>query len=288
MRSLLIDDKGEIQSASSFALRQSLDASIGGLEFRDFVVRNLGYIAITEMSGSIRLQLRPRVVSAVAFGAAMYWLADCKTDRIVVSRHDDSVWHDEIFGDRDSALSRVIDLVASGQNQRKKDFLRRRQCLKSLVPASPLRALLDRWSELTRTYDRERLAPVLTSAAQDRFLVVEGEPCQATMLIRDVGRGYPIVDNRWLVRAVGSRVQDLPDYDYGRWVADAYRDALEVNEPFLEEMDAIVDTTRHGRTRLRYRRIILPFDLDDGRVALLGSSELDHSIDLRVEVRKKA
>ena len=288
MRSLVINDKGEIESASSWALRKALDASIGGLEFRDFVVRNLGYIAITEMSGSIRLQLRPKVVSAVAFGAAMYWLADCNAARIVIARHDDAAWHDEIFGDRDSAIARLIDLVASGQSQRKKDFLRRKRDLRKLPDNCPLKALLTRWSEVTGQYSKERMSRILREALSDKYFLVEGHPMAPQLVIREIGKGYPSLDPRWLSRAVGARVEDQPDYEYGRWVADAYRDALELNTPVLEDLDVLMDTPRLGRQRLTYRRIILPFELASGSTALLGSSVIDSGVDLRIEPVQKA
>jgi hypothetical protein len=46
-------------------------------------------------------------------------------------------------------------------------------------------------------------------------------------------------------------------------------------------VDAIVSKTRGANLRLRYTRLILPFDESDGGTRLLSTSLLDPTIDLR-------
>ena len=81
MQTLLFDDRGELWDAKSRTLAESLQASLSGEDLLSYVVRNLGFIAIADNNGSLRLRLRPAVVSQMALGALLYWLHDSSPDK---------------------------------------------------------------------------------------------------------------------------------------------------------------------------------------------------------------
>ena len=105
-------------------------------------------------------------------------------------------------------------------------------------------------------------------------------PERATLIIQhwEIGSAATIA---WARRARGVPLHEQPDYRYGSAAATAYKAALHSRQPVCEQVDAIVSKTRGANLRLRYMRLILPFEESDGRTCLLSTSLLDPTIDLR-------
>jgi hypothetical protein len=155
--------------------------------------------------------------------------------------------------------------------------------LHQLQPSSPLRAALDAWSATLGRYDAEVIRPSLQKALDDRFVLVEAPDGSPNLFINDVGSGLTRLAEYWLSRARGLRVEDQPDYAYGKWVARLYQQALSCSEPLLEDVDAVVMWPGQPRQSYRYRRLVLPFKRRDGSSVLLGTTLHDPDIDLRIK-----
>jgi hypothetical protein len=104
---------------------------------------------------------------------------------------------------------------------------------------------------------------------------------EGKVLLRDVGWGYPWLDQRWVSRSRGLRMQDQPDYLLGSWAAEAYRCTAIDGVPRVEDVDAITVAPHLGQERIRYTRLILPVATRWGDRCLLGASVVDAAIDLR-------
>ncbi len=284
MRSVIIDDRGELWDARTRRLADELHASIGGEELVDYAIRNLGFVAVKEMGGSLRISLRPAVVSPIAFSALLYWLHDRMVDRVLVSFLD-SDWSHEMLRSRQDAVRKLMTRVDFGRGKRDGDFLQRSLPLDSLSEASPLKAVLDMWCGSEGKFDRERLAPLLERALNGRFVLVEAAADRPTLLIKDIGSGLRRPAHHWLSRSIGNRVEDQPDYDYGKWVAGTYRDVLDRGEPDLRDVDAVISFPQEARQSFRYRRLLLPFATDDKADIILCASLIDPDINLRVKAR---
>ena len=72
--------------------------------------------------------------------------------------------------------------------------------------------------------------------------------------------------------AVGGRFEDMPDYEYARWAAQAYREAFRTGQPIFEDITAVVRLLRTGRLLLTYRRVILPVGGGEHPTVLLGAT----------------
>ena len=117
----------------------------------------------------------------------------------------------------------------------------------------------------------EPLADLISSSPRNTEARCHGGP----------GFRATFLDDTWLSRSSGLRVEDQPDYYYGRWVAEAYRHTTHDRAPRLEDVDAIICTPRLGRSRVRYTRLIVPMQMPSGKPCLLGASLIDTGIDLR-------
>jgi hypothetical protein len=282
MRSIVFDDQGELWDGQSRRLALDLNASIGGEDLIDYVVRNLGFIAAKEMGGSLRISLRPAVVSPIAFSALLYWLHDRAADRVLVS-FCDREWSHEMLRSRDEAVRRLMARIDFGQGARDGDFLQESLPLDSLPRQSPLREVLDVWRACGGKFDRNRLAPILERALNGRFVLVEAHPERPAMIIKDVGSGLSKPAEYWLARSIGNRVEDQPDYDYGKWVASYYRDVIAKGEPTLGNVDAVINWPQQSRRSFRYQRLVVPFRGDNNSTMLMAASLVDPAINLRVK-----
>ncbi len=108
MRSVIFDDQGELWDARSRRLAHDLHASIEGDELVDYAVRNLGFVAAKDMGGSLRISLRPSVVSPIAFSALLYWLHDRTADRVLIS-FCEREWSHEMLRSRDDGDAQAVD-----------------------------------------------------------------------------------------------------------------------------------------------------------------------------------
>jgi hypothetical protein len=282
MRSVLFDDRGDVWDASSRRLVTDLHASIHGEELVEYAVRNLGFVGAKELRGSLRISLRPAVVSPIAFSALLYWLHDREADRVLVSFYDNR-WSHEMLRSRADAVRRLMGRVDFGVGNRDGDFLCRELPLESLSESSPLKGVLTMWSEAQGKFDRGRLEPLLARKLNGRFVLVEASPTRPALVLKDVGGGLSRPAEYWLARSIGHRVEDQPDYDYGKWIAKFYRKVIASGSPSLSDVDAIIKWPEHSRRSFRYRRLVLPFNGERSSTMLLGASLVDPGINLRVK-----
>ena len=124
--------------------RMISDASIEGEELTDYAIRNLGFVAAKDLNGSLRISLRPSVVSPIAFSALMYWLHDRSADRVLISYCDRESTH-EMTRSRDEAVRKLMSRVDFGQGARDGDFLQEDLPLDGLPQTSPLWDVLEAW-----------------------------------------------------------------------------------------------------------------------------------------------
>ena len=273
----LIDGDGNESSLALAPMLRRLGNSSPVADLALFAVRNLGCVATAKTSRLDRLWLRPSHTKQIALAAAFEWLATSTGKGICISEYGRE-WNDHLFPNRAFAIQFLVG-SETVRGYRRHDFLRRRKPMTDLASTPGLVALLRVWSACGGRLDRERLMPVLTGPVADRYVLVEisGQ----TPIVRDFGAGIPMLDDRWRRFGSGARLQDMYDFEFGRWSAQTYIEALPQGGPVLEDIDATAKVPGHSRLRYRYKRVILPFEAEDGRRVLLGASAHDTTIDLR-------
>ena len=190
-------------------------------------------------------------------------------------------WSHELVPSREEAVRRLVESVSFTTPERAGDFLNLQRSPHELAPSSPLRALLDAWSECAGQYDRGRLDRLLREALKGRFVLFEANAGAPYVQVKDVGEGLSMSASYWLSRTKGLRVEDQPDYAYGKWVAESYRQVLRTGEPSLEDVDAIIQWPQQPRMSYRYRRLVVPFQNGPSSTLLLSATVIDPDICLR-------
>jgi hypothetical protein len=262
---LLIDDRGKVWDAHSYVLRSRLRASVDPGELREFAILNLGFIGLAISKESIRIQVRPVLVTPAALGALYLCLHQCAPERVVVTCYNGR-WQDEIIGWHRDGWRRITCLLESPENAAH-GYSRGAIPVNRLTAENPLRQVLE---------DPSRLASIVANPAQmlpaslsDRYLLLT-EDDDAELRVCDIGGALMSRSPRWQRRARGRRVDDLPDWNYGRWVAAAYRDVGRSGRPLLEEVTAVIDWPEIGPLSHAYWRLIVPGVGPGSRRRLLG------------------
>lgn len=279
MEILLIDEEGSFRSAGQ-APRSQLPTSGGGPpQHPPMCERGSAVVAAGE--AALKIELCPVHIRECTLSALMYWLADQRIERVVLAIFD-GAWAHEVLPTRRLAQRRIIGLVSAARCNREGRLLSRPADFASLAQGHPMRALL---AECDAGLDKSRVADILRNGLRDRFTAVQVRG-SGELVVVDMGDGYggyQAVQRKSLINA---RVEDQPDYDYGRWVANGYRQVIDRGKPVLEDVDAIVAWPQGPPVRHRYKRLVIPAGRGD-EAWLLSASLEDIAIDLRSDAERR-
>lgn len=261
---ILIDDSGRHWDARSLALRRLLRASLDDRELAQFAILNLGFIAVTSEGAGVRIRIRPAVAAPAALGALYLWLHKRSPRRAVVSWYDDR-WHDEIIGWSKNGWQRLTAILECPKLPIR-NFSRRRTSISRLPAENPLRHLLEDSSRAVRCVANPQSLPDLLR----RRYVLLTEDGNGELRVSDFGSTMMSRSKWWRRQARGHRIDDMPDWSYGRWVGDAYREARETGRPLLEDVRAVIEWPEAGTFSHSYWRLIVPLVAAGQPTRLLG------------------
>ncbi len=280
MTLVLIDDQGEVWDGSSRKLREAFDSPRSGGEFVDYAVMNLGFIAANIYRNSCQLRLRPDFIGDHAFRGLRKWLRSTPFDRLMISWFQKE-WTFELLSAGGAALVRIETLLATARAQQPSQFLSQPRTAAALKSDSPVFQIVTDWQHLVQPGARNALNDLLGKAFGERHVIVKHDAPGAGIVFHSIGRDLFSEYDTWRTCAVGAPVDELPDRVYGRWISKVYADVLREEKPRIEDVDAIVRWPHAGRTRMRYKRVLLPVQTSEGQLLVCGSI-LDNAIDLRV------
>lgn len=244
----------------------------------EHAVRKRGFIALEERGDGLSVRLVPAIVSPLALSATCYHLADREPSRIVITWLAGG-WNRCVFNSHRDAIQQLIRFFPQ-RPERAGDFLRRARSLDGLGAGTPLAALLRIAHGGQADADADAVREVLRHGLRGSFVLVRAA-ADRNVYFREIGWGFPWLGEDWRVRARGLRVQDQPDYHFGDWVAQAYREVGRSGQARVDDIDAFTMGPQAGRRRIRYTRLILPLGTPRGERCLLGACVFDPGIDLR-------
>lgn len=284
---LLIDDRGTVWDSRSAELRSELQCIGAGFDFVDYAIKNLGFVGVTRRgSSAATIRLRPQTVAPMAFARLIHWLSEERFARMLVSTYRLGGWQHALHGSTLAAYRAITAAMRTADRDGNfdQDVLSRPASISSLQGDNPLRAALEYWRSVGGDWGNgERLAE-LGKILSDRYVLFELR-AGGEFVVREFGDGLPDCAVAWLRWAVGQRVQDQPDKQYGWSCALAYEASVQRGEPALQDVDAYVQWWKRERERRRYKRLLLPFAAGNSLPTyLLSASVADPSIDLRSAV----
>lgn len=277
---IIFDDKGESWPAVTRELARALNSDLSPSDLNDFVIRNLGFVLVAHVRGGVRISLRPDILSPVAYASLMQWLFDNPQRRTILTTYGDA-GRDELKGSPEGLRQALASCLRRSSWRAGKQFHRARLSPTLLAPDSPLHTFRGLW-EQGLSPEPAPLISLCNRLFKGRFALSEVTEANE-LIIREHGRGYATYSDAYFARCIGQRIEDDPDMEYGRWTAEAHRQALTQREPLLEDVDvAICGAGQPGR-HVRYQRIIAPLLGANGRKYLLSASILGSVEPLRAE-----
>jgi hypothetical protein len=220
-------------------------------------------------------------VSPVAFASLLYWLSDEPPDRICLAILGQQLGH-EVHGSLKQVIERMARLIEQQQGQQPL-FTARALSAAALAEDSRFRWLLTNWERSNKRLYWSSFSKEIDRRFAGRFVALQPGKEISELVIERVGTGLRIPDHKWRDSARGTRLADLPDRSYGRWVSKAYLDVLRRGRPRFDDVSAKIYWPQSGRLHCEYRRLILPWIDADGRPLLLSASGLQRHLRSSIE-----
>jgi len=240
-------------------------------------VKDSGHVIWRVRDGHVRVRLRPSLISPAAYARVMGWLVRHPPERVLLSYFVRPGWEYEFLRKRGEAARRIrwlVELYGGGGYCN----VRRRTVSVSLGPTKGWGHAIDFWREL-----REDIDPIGVSHHFDQFfagrwILFAREPRDG-FSVSAFGPNQPEYLNKWLKGHRGIRISEPSDRIFSQMCASVYQSVAAAFEPHADEIDAITHWTGHGRRRAGFRRLALPFRLQNQTWVLAGI-EKDPTLEL--------
>ncbi|MFM2422314.1 MAG: hypothetical protein RL291_844, partial [Pseudomonadota bacterium] len=221
----------------------------------------------------------PRVAAPLALAGVIYWLADRKPQRVLLS-HLDVDWRHELLGSFAHAKQRIVALTANAQANRTNAFYSKPLDPAAIAPDNPFAELLDA-DRNARSLALDRLTDFNLEVLKGRYVVSALHEGTQRLVLESVGYGLDPKARFWLERFVGSRLEDSADISYGRWIAEASREVLSTGRTRFDAVDVSIVWPSGELGRYQFQRALVPVELGRGRRGVLSATIKDPTVNLR-------
>jgi hypothetical protein len=243
-----------------------------GSVLADITLKDAGSVALRQRAGhDVEVCFSPDAVKHLALLKAIELL----NENVNWKRIELIVWVGEWrryeLRNCPAAIQMMTTLFEETQDARSPRFLFRR-IAPAAIPNDPALARIHgAWSTERGIADRG-LMEAVRDGSSGRYLEVAPEDGGSRLVLAVVGEGYSLYGNGWKSGAVGGRFEDMPDFEYARSAAQAYREVYRTGQPVFEEVTALVQMMRTGPLLLKYHRAILPIGGGEHPDRLLGAT----------------
>jgi hypothetical protein len=272
----LITSDGEWLVAGSKEVEVTVGYDDPDFDLTAFAVKNLGFIQVSWASPTrVRLRLHPDQVAPRAvqslksreatFGAAgveLGWLA--------------SSWQTESFPDASSALARLETLTRPVVLERYRALPQDLSVLEA-SNGHPLKLLLQKWRVSFHRFSDSVMPFAMQHGIFSRMMIIGVRKTVPEPTFRFIGDGFAsLYGEAFPVNAVGDKIENQPDKEYGAWVRPFYTQVASSGTPRLDVVDAVGPRFTRGPW-VRYQRLLLPWETPSGEVFVtLASATLAH------------
>ncbi|MEM7748980.1 MAG: hypothetical protein AAF346_12045 [Pseudomonadota bacterium] len=276
---LLIDETGTAYDLNGWAIREKLGVNASGKTLADYVVRNCGFIELSLNGANCSLRLAPGRTNYLSFAAAGTLIEESQPERISLNWYDGE-WHHEIVADPQAAFEKVFASMWANRAAFDSRFRSVLRNTSELPGSNPLKSVFSLWQANGGNIDIVANKDLLDKQLRGKYAYVMRPRGSAKLSYASVGSGIEAYqDQTWYTKQ--HTVADQPDYYYGRFLVESYREAMIAREPTLLDVDGVVaDPLSAKPVTAKYTRLALPLITDDGYDALFCASVPDRNIDL--------
>jgi hypothetical protein len=116
-----------------------------------------------------------------------------------------------------------------------------------------------------------------------RLMIAGMTPHDTDPVFRFIGAGFPWLDSDYQDRAIGEKLESLPDRNYGSWLSSFYKSVGLSGEPRFDQVTAQMKLGQGQNLTYttRYERLLLPWRSETGETFVtLSSRKLDLSVSM--------
>jgi hypothetical protein len=229
-----------------------------------FAVRNLGFIKFQMLDDSIiEIELHPRNVELPALLAVQQQLLLCRVNLFRI-RYFETCWHSEITFTAERAMSYLAELCSpifaappSGR------FIAEPRGFSRLVeePDNPFCPMVQKWRMSFGYFDSSVISFAIKQQLLSRMMIIGVTPHRTDPIFRFIGDGFPWTDSNYKMGAIGRRIDEQPDKEYGAWVSEFYKFTAQTGQPRYDFVTAAMQRWP-GKSQTyitRYERLLLPW-----------------------------
>jgi hypothetical protein len=258
---LVVDDKGELWADDAPELGRRLGRPDFGSPWAVGVVRDHGFIHVRSANEGVRITLRLGRFSLAALVGTIQAVYDLHPPCIIAHLLTDSGSAYERFISVAEFVTYVEGLADDWTPGATQSRIVIARDLRGLNQSSfdAAREVFALWKERRGELSPE-LHRTLILEAQRRWIVLLRQPRGSRHLLVE-HFSAPIAAMRpcQALSLFGHHMEDMPDGDFGHWVARGYAETLSASAPRLESVLADIRTPDEKTIRSRYDRLLLPW-----------------------------
>ena len=247
-----------------------------------FAVRNLGFIKYQVLDQLVtEIELHPRNVTLPALLAVEHQLEEPPT-KLFRIKHLDTEWHSEISASSEHTVARLRELCAPppvepSANERFRVEPQDPNALLRDVD-NPLRLLTQKWRASFGQFDSSVISFAIQHGLLARLMIAGMSPRDSDPVFRFIGAGFPWLDSDYQDKAIGEKLESLPDKNYGAWLSAFYKSVGQSGEPRFDQVTAKMKLGQAQSLtyQTRYQRLLLPWRSATGETFIsLSARKLD-------------
>lgn len=243
-----------------------------------FAVKNLGFIKFQILDASIvEIELHPRNVGLPALLAVQQQLLSSQV-RLFRIKYFDTSWRSEIMTAAEPTISRLSELCAPAFQPSVSDrFLIEPRDYSALFTetTSPLRFMAQKW-RMSLGYFDPSVIPFAIKHDLFSLMAIAGVKARGgDPVFRFIGDGFKWMKSEYQFHGIGERIENLPDKEYGGWLAEFYKSVATSGQPRYDIVTAAIQTgPDSGKPYLtRYERLLLPWKTRSDEIFVSLSSK---------------
>lgn len=268
---MLVNPNGQWLFPGSPEFLQALGEPDPDYDAEGFAIKNLGFIKFAVVGDKlIEIELHPRNAALAALLAVQHQIQGSGTRLFRIS-YLDSEWRSEITSSSEHAIRRLSQLcapvfVAPSRDRFKVEPL---DCSTLFEDdTNLLRPLAQKWRASFGRFDSGFIQFALNHDLLPRMLIVGVQPKAPEPVWRFIGDAHSSwldADDRF--RAIGEKMENLPDKEYTQWAAEFYKDVARTAQPRYDRVEAMIQgrsKSYHGA----YERLVLPWSTSSDEVLI--------------------
>lgn len=262
MATYLIDDAGKWWQSPSADLQARLGYQDPDFDLAGYAVRNLGHVELKIEAARRAIAFRPYCVNNRAIQEVIGHLASAGEGPIILRYFVDK-WQEETLDGPREAVER-LGLLANLDRQRggMPAFVSTQRNLADLARPEfqAFEPLFRKWRVQLHRFGDQTVDFLVRYNLLSRTVIASRNTATREPVFKFIGDGFSFYESDWGLKAIGEPIANQPDRDYGRWTAKIYENAIDGDQPVLEDVDArIWGGPGLGTRHSRYRRLLLPW-----------------------------